>query len=122
MKYEFEKVIDGLSKYINDELLSGMNDWQKFSARLMLGRAINNQETIKNMLIHNGFIRTFGVIDDDGMIDVKDIMKDIRREIEKQEKVSFSIPMFGKYTFSPFDVDNLYKTITGEELSINESN
>lgn len=121
-KYEFERVIDGLVQYINDELYSGMNDIQEFAARVLVGRVINNQEHIKETLVNNGFIRTFGVIDSDGMVDVVGITNDIKREIGRKEKITFDIPMFGKMTFRPSDVDALYRTITGEEMMMNEIN
>lgn len=122
MKYEFEKVIDGMSRYINNEIYEGMNDLQEFAARVIVGRIINNQENVKEMLINNGFIRTFGIIDDEGMVDVYSLANDIKREISRQEKISFNVPMFGKMTFKPCDVDALYYSITGEELNYNEGN
>lgn len=120
MKYEFEKVVDGLTKYMDQEIYSGMNDWQAFAARVMVGRFINNQENIKNMLINNGFIRTFGIIDKDGMVDVSTLAEDIKRELTKSEKITFEIPVFGKYTFTPSDIDVIYYSITGEEMINNE--
>lgn len=122
MKYEFEKVIDGISKYIDKEIYSGMNDWQEFAARIMVGRIINNQENVKEMLMHNGFLRTFDIIDTEGLVDVESIAKDIKRELAKKEKITFAVPMFGKMTFLPADVDTLYRTITGEELRMDASN
>lgn len=122
MKYEFEKVIDGLSKYINDEIYAGMNDLQEFAARVMVGRIINNQENVKEMLINNGFIRTFGIVDAEGMVDVESLANDIKREIARKEKITFNVPMFGRMTFKPSDVDMLYQNITGEELTNNAVN
>ena len=122
MKYEFEKVIDGLSTYINNEIYSGMNDWQEFTARVMLGRFLNNQENVKDMIMNNGFIRTFGIVDSEGMVDLDSLVEDIKREITRKEKITFNIPIFGKYTFTPSDVDVLYYTITEKELSKNEIN
>ena len=66
----------GISDYINKELFSQMTELQEFLARLALGRFIGNEETIKEALINNGFIRTFGLIDRDGMIDVDAIAKE----------------------------------------------
>jgi hypothetical protein len=111
--HEFEKTVDGILKYINNELLDGMNETQKFIARVFISRMINNEEKIKTLFINNGFIRTFGVITSDGMVDVEGLAKDIKREIERAGKITFDIPMFGKYTFTPSDVDVLYNTITG---------
>jgi hypothetical protein len=116
MKHEFEKVIDGLSKYIDAEIYAKMNDLQEFMARVLIGRFINNEADVKQSLINNGFIRTFGIIDGDGMVDVTALAKDIKREILKKQQISFDIPMFGKMTFKPADVDVIYRHITGEEL------
>lgn len=114
---EFEKVIEGISKYINDEMYSRMNDFQEFAARVLIGRFLTNDEAIKESLINNGYIRTFGIIDGDGMVDVDGLARDIKRELERKEKISFTVPMFGKLTFVPNDVNVLYKTITGKEFT-----
>lgn len=122
MKYEFEKVIDGLSKYIDSVIYPGMADWQEFTARVLVGRFLNNENGIKESLMNNGFIRTFAIIDSDGKVDVGSLCKDIKRELSKKEKITFNLPMFGKLTFKPDDVDVIYKTITGEEFMSYESN
>lgn len=121
MKCEFEKVVDGLAQYINSELYSGMNDVQEFAARVLIGRVINNQEQIKHNLVNNGFIRTFGVIDGEGMVDIEGISNDIKREISRKDKITFNVPMFGTLTFRASDVDVMYHTITGEELVSNDT-
>ena len=122
MKYEFEKVINGLSKYINNNnLYSNMNDWQEMVARLAVGRVLTNQGKIKETLINNPFIRTFDIIDESGMVDVDALAADIKREVMRKEKFTISIPVIGKLTFSPSDVDVLKQTITEEsaEYAVN---
>ena len=116
MKYTIEKVIDGITRYMDKEIYSGMNDLQEFAARVLVGRVIGNEDNIKEMIINNGYLKTFGIIESDGMIDVKSLACDIKRELERKESVSISLPMFGKWTFRPDDVDVLYRSITGEEL------
>jgi hypothetical protein len=116
MKCEFKKVMDGISQFINVEIYSGLNDWQEFLARLMVGRILGNEEDVKEMLMGNAFIRSFGIFDSDGMVKVDDLAKDIKREIARKGKVSFDVPMFGNMTFCPSDVDKLYKHITGTEM------
>jgi hypothetical protein len=39
------------------------------------------------------------------MVDVDDLAKDIKREIERKGKLVVSLPMFGRLTFTPNDVD-----------------
>ena len=116
MKYTIEKVIDGIIRYMDKEIYSGMNDLQELVARVVVGRVIGNEEHIKKMIINNGYLKTFGIIESDGMIDVKSLACDIKRELERKESISISLPMFGKWTFHPNDVDILYHSITGEEL------
>ena len=120
MNYEFEKVLNGIAKYINNEIFPGMNQLQQFAARVALGRILNNEKNIKNMIVNNGFIKTFGIVDEEGMIELESLMHDVKREIARQEKITFDVPMFGKMTFSPTDVDAVYYTITGEELEDRE--
>jgi hypothetical protein len=117
MNVEFKKALDGISRFINNEIYSDLTDWQEFLARLMVGRILSNEENIKEMLVNNPYIKTFGIINSDGMIDVDDLAKDIKREIARKGKVSFELPMFGNITFCPSDVDILYKHITGTEMS-----
>lgn len=122
MRYEFNRVIDGLSRYIDAEIYSRMNDLQEFAARVLVGRFISNEDTVKESLVNNGFIRTFGIIDADGMVDVITLAKDIKREIARKGKISFSIPMFGTMSFAPEDADAVFRYITGEELQNYENN
>lgn len=114
--YDFNKTLDGLAKYIDNELYTGMNDVQEFAARVFVGRILKNKENIKNILTDNGFIRSFGVINSEGMVDLEGLAEDIKREIARKEKITFNVPFFGKYTFKPSDVDVMYKTITGEDF------
>lgn len=115
MKYKFEKVIEGLSKYIDSEIFPNMNDLQEFAARVLIGRFLNNEENIKEMIMNNGFLKTFGFLDSEGMVDVHTLITDIKRELSKKEKITLTIPMFGKMTFVPSDADAIYRNITGEE-------
>ena len=122
MMYEFNRVIDGISRYIDAEIYSGMNDLQEFAARVLIGRFLINSDNVKNSLVNNGFIRTFGIINEEGMVDVVTLAKDIKREIARKGKISVSIPMFGTMNFVPEDVDALFRNITGEEMQNYETN
>ena len=114
MLYKFEKVVDGIAKYLNAEIYSGMNDLQEIMARIVVGRLIGNEAGLKKALVNNGVIRTLGIIDGEGMVDLDALAKDLKREIENKGKLEISIPLFGTFKFVPDDVDTLYKYIAGE--------
>ena len=112
----FNQVLDGLSRYLNNNFYSKLNDWQEIVARLAVGRIIGNPETLKQSLQANGIIRTFAVFDSEGNVDLEPIMKDLRKEIERKGKMTVEIPMFGKISFTGEDVTELYREITGGVL------
>lgn len=66
-------------------------------------------------MINNPIIRTFGIIDDGGNVDVQSLTAGLKHEIERKGKLTVSVPLFGNITFKPEDVDNLYNTIIGGE-------
>lgn len=113
MGYSFDKVMYGLSEYISNEVYSGMNELQEFMARVVVGRMLDNKDSIRKSLMDNGFIRTFGFVDSEGMIDLEGIANSLKKEISRKGKLSISIPMFGKLTFVPEDIDTLCNYIKG---------
>lgn len=108
---EFEKVLNGIIKYLNNEIYSNMNDWQEMLARIAVSRIIGNSENLKEMLITNPFIKTFAIIDEDGMIDVDGLMRDIKSQLQEKGKISITIPVIGKFTFSMNDAEILHNMI-----------
>ena len=108
---EFDRVLNGIMKYLNKEIYAGMNDWQEMMARIAVSRIMGNKETLKKMLQDNPFIKTFAIMNENGMVDVEGLRKDIREQIQIKGKISFSLPMLGKFTFTAEDVDKLRAAI-----------
>ena len=110
---EFNRVIDGLARYANTHIFSNMNGLQEIGARLVVGRIIGNPEMLKQNLINNGFVKTLAIMDSNGNVDLEPIMRDLKKEIERKGKLVVEIPLFGKMTFVPADIDDIYREITG---------
>jgi hypothetical protein len=108
---KFEQVLNGVVKYIDKEIYPGMNDWQEMLARIAVSRIIGNTENLKTTLSSNPFLRTFAIIDNDGNVDLESLIKDLKSQMEKKEKLKVSLSIFGDLTFTPQDVDKLYATI-----------
>lgn len=115
MLYKFEKVVDGITRYIDAEIYTNMNDLQEVIARVVVGRMIENENGIKDTIRHNGIIRSLGIVDSEGMVDVDSLAADLKTAIQQKGKVEISIPMFGKMTFHPEDIDDIHRYIKGEE-------
>lgn len=108
---EFNKVMEGIAKYLDKEIYSGMNDIQEVVARIAVGRVLGNKDNVKAMLYGNPIVRSLMIIDDDGMVDIEKILADLKAEISKKGSISIQIPWFGKMKFMPEDVDKLYNEI-----------
>lgn len=103
----FEKVVDGIIRYLDREIFANMNNWQELIARIVVGRISENADAVKEYLTKNGFVRTLNVVDRDGNVDVEAILRDIKREIERKGVLQVEVPLVGKLTFTPADVDVL---------------
>jgi hypothetical protein len=113
MKVEFEKVIDGLNRYIDREIYKNLNDLQEMLARLTIGRINQNADGIKRYLMTNGFFKTLCLVDSDGMVDIDSLLQDLRTEIERKGSITVEVPLIGKITFKANDVDILRNEIAG---------
>ena len=108
---EYEKVLEGIVKYINQEIYPGMNDWQEVLARIAVSRFVSNSESVKTALMENTFVKTFAIIDNDGNVDIDGLAKDLKKQIEEKGKLTIPLSIFGNLTFTAQDVDKLYQII-----------
>ena len=67
---EFNRVIDGLVRYMNKNIFPKMIPEQRAAVRTILGMGLEKIEKIRPLLIENGFIKTFGIINLNGEVDV----------------------------------------------------
>lgn len=112
----FDRVVDGFVRYLNNNIYNNMNDWQEIVARIAIGRIATNPEGVKNALLSNGIVRTFGIMDSEGNVDIENLARELKAEIERKGKMCIEIPMLGRFTFHANDVDSLYREITGQNI------
>ena len=115
MKIEFSKIIDGVARFIDKEIYPGMNDWQEVLARAAVGVTLESSSRIKETLMGNGIVKTFCIMDEEGNVDIDRLTSVLKAEIQKKEKVSVKVPVFGTFVFTAADVDELRQMIVGVE-------
>ena len=110
----FEKVVDGIARYVDAEIYSSMNDWQEIMARMAIGRILGNKEALKKKIMENPLLMSFVMIDSNGDMDAEKFLSDLKMAIAQKGGLRISIPLFGNLKFVESDVDHLRKYIMNE--------
>lgn len=109
MKYE--KVIDGVLRYLNKEIYPTMSELQMFGARLAVARMVKSKDSLKALLTDNPILKTFSILDSEGNVNVDEIACEIKSQLAEIGKLRIDTKIFGAYTFYPEDVDKILSTI-----------
>ena len=108
---DIDRVIHGINKYINSEIYPAMNDWQEVMARVVVGRMLTNAEDIRHSLMSNPFLRSFGIMDAEGEIDLDGLSHELKKQIEEKGSITITFPLMPKFKFTASDIDRLYDCI-----------
>lgn len=108
--YEYNKVIYGIAKYIDTEIVDKITGWQKWIVGGGIGIALSNTTELFNKLKQNEFVKILGIIDKNDKIDVEKIYKEMKKQAQKGA-ITFNIPIIGAITLNEQDVEKLYNLI-----------
>lgn len=107
--YEYNKVINGIATFIDEEVLTGINGWQKWVLGSGVGIALSDAEELVNSLKENELVKMLKIIDGD-KINIDKIYKELKKQAKKSS-ITFNIPMIGTLTLKEEDVDRVYELI-----------
>ena len=105
---EINKVLDGLERYIDNEIYAGMNENQQTIYLLAAGAL---EENAMDVLGSNAILRSMLCISRDGDVDLDRLHKLLQVSVRKKGKLTLNIPMFGKMTFNEADITDMIRTI-----------
>lgn len=119
--YSFNQVTKGISKYIDEEILSKIGSWQKWVIGTGLGLMLSNTSNTFNTLKNNELIKMLGVIDETDNIDVFKIYGELKKQAHKGP-ITFNVPTLGMLTLNETDVDKMYEYIKKEGTAYAQEN
>ena len=109
--YHYERVLNGLVKFIDDELLPKVDGLQRWVLGTGAGIAANKGAKIFHSLKDNSLLNTLDIVDGEQVnVDL------IYEELSKQATASpivIDIPMVGTIKLNKSDVDKIYHIIVG---------
>lgn len=111
--YEYNKVISGIAKYVDTEIVDKITGWKKWVVGSGIGLALSNTTEVFNQLKNNEFVKMLGVIDKEDKVNVDKIYEEMKKQAKKSA-VTFDMPMIGPITLNEQDVDKMYELIKSE--------
>ena len=111
--YSYERVLNGLTKYIDDEIVNKLPGWKKWVVGSGLGMMLSNADEIFRQIKDNEFVKMLNLVDEQGRINVEEIYKELKKQAQKSS-ASIELPMVGAFVLNDQDVDKLYHLITSE--------
>lgn len=107
--YDYNRVMSGVAKFIDNEIVNKLKDWRGWVLGSALGISLSKFDGIFDELSRNEFVKMLGIVEGN-MVDVDTIYKELKRQASKGS-ITFQIPMIGAITLSEKDVDALYRYI-----------
>lgn len=107
----FSKVMDAIVKFAEEEIFPGMTEVQEIAARVAVSWAFDSADAALNLLADNKVARAFGFIDSNKNIDAARALGYLRTQLQRKKKIQITVPILGKFSFVPEDVDKILKYI-----------
>ena len=111
--YEYNRVLNGIAKYIDTEIVDKITGWKKWVVGSGIGIVLSNTTDVFNQLKNNDFVKMLNIIDKDDKINIEKIYKEMKKQAKKGA-VTFDVPMVGALTLNEQDVDKMYEFIKNE--------
>lgn len=106
-----DKVINGLSRYIDAEIASKMAGWQKFVFATSAGIIMSKSDSLMQEIAKNPIVSALGIVSDNGEIDIDTIYREAQKQAQNCGAFTVSIPLIGNITLSASDIDTAYRYI-----------
>lgn len=111
MNYSADKVINGMIKYADSEIMTKLPTSGKWVFGTVVNLASKKMDEVIANLMSNTIVNMLGIVDDDGNIDVDSLIESMKMSANKYGSISFDVPLVGKMTFTSTDIDALRKYI-----------
>lgn len=106
----YKDVICGIVKFIDDDLLPKMHGLNRWLFGTGAGIMASKSEKLFEEFKHNQLIKTLDLMNDEGMVDVVCIYKELLRQADNGP-VNIEVPMLGTITLDKSDVEKMYRYI-----------
>lgn len=109
----FSKVQKGVANYLDNEVMAAFKDegWKRVVVGAGIALTIQRADKFLPVLQQNQFVKTMGLMDEEGNVDVDSLVPVIKEQLKAEPMVvdlsKYGLMNLGKLTFKEGDVDKL---------------
>ena len=107
MMYTIERVMQGITSYLDAEVMDKLPTSGKWVMGTVVGMASHKAHTVVESLKENPVVSMLGIIDEDEHIDADALLDSLKTSAERYGNVTMEIPLVGRLTFTSTDIDHL---------------
>lgn len=104
---EADKVINAIFKYLEKNMVPGMNDLQEVAFYAIKEAVDEEVESLVEIIKSKPLMRAVLAVDKAGDVDIEKLANRVRKGIEAKGGVSVDVPLYGPVRFVPDDIDNI---------------
>lgn len=107
MTYSKEQIINGIYKYIDNEIISKCDVIHKWLTKTAIDMAMKRADYIYEEFYNNPIIKSLKIINENGNIEIDDIFDILKNNANMYGEATINIPIVGYITISSSDVERL---------------
>lgn len=108
--YNYTQVYNGIAKYLDSDIISKIDGWQKWVIGAGMSMALSKSNNIFEKIKEMPIVKTLEIVDEQGMINIDELYKYVKEQAEKSP-ITINNAITGPITFNKKDVDRLYEFI-----------
>ena len=108
----YSKVINGMKRYINEEIISKMAGFPKIATEVVMNIAFEKSNDVFVELKNNTWVKMLKIVNEKDEVDVEILYRELKKQAQKAPLV-LDIKMIGTLTLNEQDVDKLFNMIIG---------
>lgn len=108
-----QQVVNGVAAYLAQAVETNYdgNTYQRLLAGMAIGIAQKRAVELMGKLLENKTAQAVNLVDKDGKVDIE-LLRDVAGEqMQQMGKMQIDVPLLGRLTFAPADVEKIYETI-----------
>lgn len=108
----YNKVINGMKRYINEEIISKMAGLPKIATEVVTNIAFEKSNDVFVEFKNNTWVKMLKIVNEKDEVDVEILYRELKKQAQKAPLV-LDIKMIGTLTLNEQDVDKMFNMIMG---------